>query len=152
MEKPLQSILAWNSSLGIYYRCYIITYSDSHLHTCTYICRIIHNDTMITTPEGQRRTKTSLQKYIPLTLFVRFERVVQGLHVKGSWRPNINCNFLTPLLWPSRCVFLVLLMLGFPPSGFPRTPSVGCGFPYHIWSLAVWTLLATASWTITQLG
>ena len=21
---------------------------------------------------------------------------------------------------------------------FPRAPSVGCGFPYHIWSLAVW--------------
>ena len=22
--------------------------------------------------------------------------------------------------------------------GFPRAPSVGCGFQYHIWSLAVW--------------
>ena len=22
--------------------------------------------------------------------------------------------------------------------GFPRAPSVRCGFPYHIWSLAVW--------------
>ena len=22
--------------------------------------------------------------------------------------------------------------------GFPRAPSVGCGLPYHIWSLAVW--------------
>ena len=29
-------------------------------------------------------------------------------------------------------------MLGPTPSGFPRAPSVGCGFPYHIWSLAVW--------------
>ena len=67
-----------------------------------------------------------------------FERVVQGLHVRGSWRSNINCNIFTPLLWPSRCVFLVLLMLGSTPSGFPRAPSVGCGFPYHIWSLAVW--------------
>ena len=34
-----------------------------------------------------------------------------GFTVRGSWRPNINCNILTPLLWPSRCVFLVLLML-----------------------------------------
>ena len=24
-----------------------------------------------------------------------------GFTVKGSWRPNINCNILTPLLWPS---------------------------------------------------
>ena len=90
-----------------------------------------------TTHEG-RRSKTSLPRYVPLPLFLRFERVVQGLHVRGSWRSNINCNILTPLLWPSRCVFLVLLMLGSTPSGLPRAPSVGCGFPYHIWSLAVW--------------
>ena len=24
------------------------------------------------------------------------------------------------------------------PSGFPRAPSVRCGFPFHIWSLALW--------------
>ena len=29
------------------------------------------------------------------------KRVTQGLHVRGSWRLNINCNILTPLLWPS---------------------------------------------------
>ena len=29
--------------------------------------------------------------------------------------------------------------------GFPRTPSVGCGLPYHIWSLLSGSLLATAS-------
>ena len=34
-----------------------------------------------------------------------------GFTVRGRWRPNINCNILTPLLWPSRCVFLVHLML-----------------------------------------
>ena len=66
---------------------------------------------------------------------------------------------MAPLLWPSRCVFLGLLMLNrrtrahsagcwLPllhlisifsgpqtPSGFPRAPSAGCGFPYHISSL-----------------
>ena len=112
-------------------------------------------------------------------------------------------HILTPLSWPSRCVFIVLLMFnqrtwgplhqgfsegplgrvwpslphlvssclefcwqlhrGFPRSpsvgsglpyhissltlwesagncfgGFPSAPSVGCGLPYHIWSLAVW--------------
>ena len=80
---------------------------------------------------------------------------------------------MTPLLWPSRCVFLVLLdaqpeVLGSTPSGlfrgpprlgvafpttsglyclefywqlhrgFPMSPSVGCGLPYHISSLTVW--------------
>ena len=28
---------------------------------------------------------------------------------------------------------------------FPRAPSVGCGLPYHIWSLLSGSLLATAS-------
>ena len=37
--------------------------------------------------------------------------------MRGSWRPNRNCNILTPLLWPSRCVFLVLLMLNRRPRG-----------------------------------
>ena len=77
-------------------------------------------------------------------------------------------HILTPLLWPSSCVVLVLLMLGSTPSGvfwgtprsgvafpttsglyclevcwqlhrgFPRSPSVGCGLPYHISSLTLW--------------
>ena len=89
--------------------------------------------------DAERKTQEDFfNNILPFTLLQGFERVVQGLHVRGNWRPNINCNFLTPLLWPSRCVFLVLLMLGSTPSGFPRAPSVGCGFPYHIWSLAVW--------------
>ena len=82
-------------------------------------------------------------------------------------------HILTPLLWPSRCVFLVLLdaqpeVLGSTPSGlfrgpprsgvafpttsglyclevcwqlhrrFPRSPSIGCGLPYHISSQTLW--------------
>ena len=82
-------------------------------------------------------------------------------------------HILTPLLWTSRCVFIVLLMFnqrswvplhqGFSegplgrvcPSlpylvssclefywqllrGFPRSPSVRCGLPYHISSLTLW--------------
>ena len=87
---------------------------------------------------GRKTQEDFFNNILPLTLLQGFERVVQGLHVRGSWRPNINCNFLTPLLWPSLCVFLVLLMLGSTPSGFPSPPPVECGFPYHIWSLAVW--------------
>ena len=86
--------------------CYIVTYVDSHLHICTYICRIIHSDTTIKMHEGKRRNegrmiktqerrhkKTSLEKYSPLTLLQGFKRVVQGLHVRGCWRPNINFIF-----------------------------------------------------------
>ena len=98
--------------------------------------------------DAWRKTQEDIfNNILPLTLLQGFERVVQVLHVRGSWRPNINCNFLTPLLWPSRCVFLVLLMLGSSPSGFPRALSVGCGFPYHIWSVAVWNSTGNCSAT-----
>ena len=50
-----------NGGLGIpdleSHRCYIVTYVDSHLHICTYICRIIHSDTTIKTHEGKRRNE-----------------------------------------------------------------------------------------------
>ena len=75
-------------------QCYIVTYVDSHLHICTYICRIIHSDTTIKTHEGKRRNegrmKASLQLYLLLILLKEFERVVQRLHVRGCWRPNIS--------------------------------------------------------------
>ena len=54
-----------------------------------------------------------------------FERVAQGLRVRGSWRPNINWNILTPKLWPSAlCLSLESTLLG-------------AGFPYYIWSTSV---------------
>ena len=64
------------------------------LHTYIYW---INTDTMIndasrTTQEG-RRMKASLEKYSTLTLLQGFERVVQGLHVRGCWRPNVNFIF-----------------------------------------------------------
>ena len=65
---------------------------------------------------------------LPLTLFVRFacERVLKTEH---------KLHILTPLLWPSRCVFLVLLdaqpeVLGSTPSGlFRGPPQSGVAFP-----------------------
>ena len=55
-----------------------------------------HNDTI-----NKQKLEDSLEKYIPLNLFARFEKVVWGSTVRGSWRLNINCTILTPLLWPS---------------------------------------------------
>ena len=56
-----------------------------------------------------RRKKTSLTKYIPLTLLQGFERVVQGLACERVLETEHKLHILTPLLWPSRCVFRVLL-------------------------------------------
>ena len=54
-----------------------------------------HNDTIIKTEAGR---KTSLTIYVPLTLLQGFEKVVQGLNVRGSRRPNRNFNILTSTL------------------------------------------------------
>ena len=55
---------------------------------------LYHNDSIIKTL-AERRKKTSLTTYLPLTLLQGFERVVQGLHVRRWWRLNINFIF-----WP----------------------------------------------------
>ena len=45
--------------------------------------------------------KTSLEN-IYLSIYLQgFEKVIQGFTVRGSWRPNRNCNIFTPLLCPS---------------------------------------------------
>ena len=97
--------------------CYIVTYAYIHIYIYmldTYwrneLIRRKHDndkDTVIN-DTGRKTQEDFFNNILPVALLQVFERVVQGLHVRGSWRPNINCNFLTPLLWPSRCVFLVL--------------------------------------------
>ena len=83
------------------------------------------------------------------------KRVTQGFRVRGSWRPNINCNILTPKLMAvnvvsfsfSRAaqprgpgptllgaVFLYCILSASsldPNSSGPQAPSAWCGFPYH---------------------
>ena len=128
--------------------------------------RMIKNARRIKMQEG-RRMKTSLATYSPLALLQGFERVACERMLETEHKLHI----LTPLLWPSRCA--CERMLGSTPSGlcegplgrvwsslphlvsnplgvcwqlhrgFPRTPSVGCGLPYHIWSLLSGILLTT---------
>ena len=110
-------MMRWPNNLGRWH-CYIVIYMFMKHH----------NDTIIKT---DARRKTSFEKYIPLTLLQGFERVVHGLRVRGSWRPNI-----TEIFWPQsygcqRCVFLVLqgcLNRG------PGPTLLGLGFLYCILS------------------
>ena len=106
---------------------------------------------MIKTQEG-RRKKTSLEKYSPLTLLQGFERVVQGLHVRGCWGPNINFIF-----WPhcyDRHVvsFLFSWCWGSTPSGLSEGPlgRVWLSLPHLVSSCLefYWQLL----WHPTQLN
>ena len=114
-------------------------YTDKLTNTNTYICYVViytfmqhHNDTTTKTQEGRHR-KTSLEKYSPLTLLQGFERLACERMLETKHKLHI----LTPLLWPSRCV-LFSWCWGPLHRGFSKAPSVGCGLPYHIWSLAVW--------------
>ena len=106
------------------------------------------------TNNKNRRRKSSLTKYLPLTLLQGFEKVIQSLRVRESWRPNRNGNILTATLMAvnvvsfshSRCStggsgptllgdgFLYCILLASSPdlnSSGPQGPSALCGFPYH---------------------
>ena len=76
-----------------------------------------------------RHKKTSLEKYSPLTLLQGFERLACERMLETEHKLHI----FTPLLWPSRCVFIVLVMLGSTLSGlsesFPYPPRSGVAFP-----------------------
>ena len=120
------------------------------MHIHIYIYTQHHNDTM--------NKQTSLSKYIYLSLYCTgSKRVTQGLRVRGSWRPNRNCNILTPTLMAVNVVSFSFSRAALPGpqrptllgdllhliSNFsgpqlnrgPRAPSAWCGFPYHISSI-----------------
>ena len=79
---------------------------------------------------NNRRRKTSLTKYLPLTLLQGFEKVVWGFTVRGSWRPNITEIFWSQSYGRRRCVFLVLWCS----TGGPEATLLGDGFLYGILS------------------
>ena len=102
-----------------------------------------HNDTTIKTHEGKRRnegrmkedTGRILYNYIYLSVFISrvSKGLFKGLHVRGWWRQH-KLHILTPLLWPSRCVFLVLQLFNRRPrahsiGGFREPPRSGVAFP-----------------------
>ena len=79
----------------------------------SYCCMII----IITT---QRRRKTSeefFNKIFTSHFIARVRKGCSWFACERELETEHNCNILTPLLWPSRCVFLVLLMLNRRPRG-----------------------------------
>ena len=114
-----------NLSIYLWY-CHLL-----FMQKYTYICWR-HTDAMITDAEWL------LYKYFTSHFIARVRKGCSRVACERELEIEHNCNILTPLLWPSCCVFLVLLILGSTPSGFPRATSVGCGFPYHTSSLTVW--------------
>ena len=72
----------------------------------------------IKTQEGRHKNISLTITFLPLTLLQGFERVACERVLETEHKLHI----LTPLLWPSRCVFIVLLMLGSTPSGLSEGP------------------------------
>ena len=62
-------------------------------------------------------------KYVPLTLLLTFERVIQGLRVRGSWRPNRNFHILTSTLMAGN---VVSFSFSWCSTGGPEAHSAGC--------------------------
>ena len=111
-----------------------------------------HNDTII-----KRRRKTSLTKYVPLTLLQGFEKGYSRFACERELETEHKLQYFDPHYYGrQRCVFIVLLMLNRKPRGplcwvmayftasyqyllctssGPKAPCAWCGFPYHISSI-----------------
>ena len=121
-----------------------------------YIYTQHHNDTI------NKQTQEDLFRKIYTSQFIcKVQKGYSiGFTVRGNWRPNINCNILTPLLWPSAlclshyptllnrrpwgsalCWMMAFFtafyqqLLWAPTQSGALTPSAWCGFPYHISSI-----------------
>ena len=148
--------------------CYIVI--CWFLQKYTYICWI-HTDAM-----NNRLRKTSLSKYLPLTLFVRvrkgysrfacereleteqklqyFDPKLMAVNVVSfSFSRAAQSETLGPLCWVMASLIASYQQLLWTPiqSGLPRAPSAWCGFPYHSSSHSLSNSTATATGTRTQL-
>ena len=92
----------------------IVLYSHLHVHASQR-----HNikDRRMKENAWRKTQEDFFNNILPLILLQEFERVVQGFACERVLETEHKLHILTPLLWPSRCVILVLLMLGSTPSG-----------------------------------
>ena len=141
-----------------------ISMKRNNLFQYLYLCYIViyiliqhHNDTTSKTDgwikDAGRKAQEDFFNNIFTSHFIA--RVRKGCSMFACERVleiEHKLHILTPLLWPSRCVFLVLLMLGSTPSGLSEGPlgRVRLSLPHLVSnSLEVcWQLL----WYPTQLN
>ena len=145
----------WDSSSGALGKCR--KPPSLPLLSCSLWPGVVISSTTASQRHNNKDAGRLLYKYMYRSLYCKgLKRVTQGLRVRGSWWPNINCNILTPHSYGHQCcVFLVLLMLNWRPwahsagwwlsllhhisnfsgpqttLGFPRVPLAGCGFLYN---------------------
>ena len=121
------------------------------LHTYIYTHLLIHAEIYIymlytcRLNDYRRSNKGCKEKYSPLTLLPDFERVIQRFACERMLETEHKLHILTPLLWPSRCVFSCSPDVGVYSIGaFRGPPRSGVAFPTTsgLWLSGI--LLATA--------
>ena len=123
------------------------THTHTHTYIYIYICVCVlyshlqhHNDTTIKTQEWRHR-KTSLEKYSTSHFIARVRKGCSRVACERVLETEHKLHILTPLLWPSRCVFLVLL---------DAQPEV-LGSTAGCW-LSLWHLISIFSGPLTPSG
>ena len=129
-------------------QCYIVLYT----YTCS--CSITTTQwlrRMIKTQEGKKQ-EDFFNNIFTSHFIARVWKGCSRVACERELETEHKLHILTPLLWPSGCVFLVLLMLGSTPSGFSEGPlgRVWLSLPYLVSNSLEfnWQLL----WHPTQLN
>ena len=133
------TLRVWDHRLN--YDTHSFTTKIRMTNCCIVIYIIIqhHNDTTSKTDAwtkdaGRKMQEDFFNNILPLTLFVRFRKGCSRFACERVLETEHKLHILTPLLWPSRCVFLVLLMLGSTPSEFSEGPlgQVWLSLPHRV--------------------
>ena len=130
-----------------------------------------HNDTIINRRNDKNAGRLLYRYMWSLPLLQGFEKVCVGFYCERELEIEHNCNILTPtfmavnvvsfsFFWCSTgalgslCWVLAFFTASYQHllwtpihQGFPRAPSAGCGFPYHISSPTPSDLQLNSTWT-----
>ena len=111
------------SSVELTSFCYIVTYADSHLHTCTYICRIIHNDTMITTDTWRKTQEDFFTNIFTFHFIARVRKGCVGFYCEREMETEHKLQYFDPTVMTVTLCFSCSLGLL---NRRPRAHSAGC--------------------------
>ena len=81
-----------------------------------------HNDKRRIKDAGRKMQEDFFRKIFTSHFIARVWKGCSRFACERVMETEHKLHILTPLLWPSRCVFLVLLMLGSTPSGLSEGP------------------------------
>ena len=151
--KPLLyhwTILASTSDVVIVLHCHLLIHAEIHIYILDTYRR---NDNRRKNKGRMIKTQEDFFRKIFTSHFIaRVRKGCSKFACERVLETEHKLHILTPLLWPSRCVFLVLLILGYTPSGLSEGPlgRVWLSLPHLVSTL--WKSAGHCSGTQTQLS